>query len=124
MMAMSSGMRAIRARRVKPNRREVLRRLARELPLLRNKYGVESLALYGSVARGKATESSDVDLLVKLSRPLGLEFVELAEHLEHVLGRRVDLATDETLVRCLENPRYRPAATSIQRSLQYVEAEA
>jgi predicted nucleotidyltransferase len=116
-------MRAVRTRRVKPNKQEVLRRLARELPRLRDKYGVESLALYGSVARGEASESSDVDLLVKLSRPLGLEFVELAEHLERVLGRRVDLATDETLARSLGSPRYRPIATNIQRSLQYVEAE-
>jgi predicted nucleotidyltransferase len=123
-MGASQAMQAARRRRVRPNRREVLRRLAKELPLLREKYGVESLALYGSVARGEASASSDVDLVVKLSKPLGLEFVELAEHLERVLGRKVDLATEATLARCLEDPRYRPAAIGIQRSLQHVEAEA
>ncbi|MBM4031493.1 MAG: hypothetical protein FJ291_06860 [Planctomycetes bacterium] len=59
----------MRQKRAKPDEREVLRRLARELPLLREKYGVESLAPYGSVARGEATASSDVDLVVKLSMP-------------------------------------------------------
>ncbi len=117
-------MRTVRAGRAKPDKREVLRRLTRELPLLKDKYGVESLALYGSMARGEATKSSDVDLIVALSRPLGLEFVELAEHLERVLGRRVDLATEETLARSLHDPRYRPAASNIQRSLLYVETEA
>jgi predicted nucleotidyltransferase len=30
---------------------------------------------------------------IKLKKPLGLEFVELAYHLEEILGRKVDIAT-------------------------------
>ncbi|WP_322488617.1 nucleotidyltransferase family protein [Chloroflexus sp.] len=36
---------------------------------------------------------SDVDIIVEFERPLGFRFVELAEHLERLLGRRVDLLT-------------------------------
>jgi len=35
-------------------------------------FGVISLALFGSVARGEARPDSDVDLLVEFDRPVGL----------------------------------------------------
>jgi uncharacterized protein len=34
--------------------------------------GVKSLAIFGSVARKEASPSSDVDILVEFSRPVGL----------------------------------------------------
>lgn len=63
-----------------------------------------------------------MDLLVELSRPLGLEFVALADYLEKKLGRQVDLATFEMLNRSLGQPRYRPMALDIQKTLTYVHA--
>lgn len=60
--------------------------------------GVKSLALFGSVVRGKAREDSDVDLLVEFQRPVGLfEFVDVKQYLENVLGCRVDLGTPDSL---------------------------
>jgi hypothetical protein len=54
--------------------------------------GVRSLALFGSVARDEASKSSDFDLLVDFSRPVGLfDFIGLQQHLERLLGQRVDL---------------------------------
>lgn len=102
------------------DREEILQVLRKELPYLREKYGVERIAIYGSFAKGDQTKRSDVDILVQLVNPLGLKFVELAYHLEKVLGRKVDLATFETLHRSLENPRYRHIAVDIQRTLSYV----
>lgn len=46
-------------------REHVLRILDAEGPRLRAEFGVRSLALFGSAARGEATEGSDVDLLVE-----------------------------------------------------------
>jgi len=108
----------------KPTKEQVLKALAQELPYLRERFGVVRMALYGSVARERATSRSDVDLLVELSRPLGLEFVALAQHLEERLGRPVDLATFETLRRSLRNPRYRNVAERIAGSLTDVETAA
>jgi predicted nucleotidyltransferase len=102
------------------DREKVLQALRKELPYLREKYGVERIAIYGSFAKGDQTKKSDVDILVQLVNPLGLKFVELAYHLEDVLGRKVDLATFETLHRSLENPRYKHIAVDIQRTLSYV----
>ena len=36
------------------------------------KYGLEKLSVFGSIARGEATESSDVDLLVDIPAGWGL----------------------------------------------------
>jgi hypothetical protein len=57
--------------------------------------GVERVGLYGSTARGEATASSDVDLLLSLC-PRSISLFELAglqEELEQLLGRTVDLTT-------------------------------
>jgi predicted nucleotidyltransferase len=65
---------------------------------LRSRFGVKSLALFGSVARGEATEASDVDLLVEFNRPTGyFGLMALQEHLEGLLGCSVDLGTPRSL---------------------------
>ncbi len=94
--------------------------LKKEISYLREKYGVERIAIYGSFAKGGSKKKSDIDILVQLTKPLGLEFVELAFYLEKVLGRKVDLATFDTLQRSIVNPRYKHIASDIQRTLSYV----
>jgi len=65
---------------------------------LRSQFGVKSLALFGSVARGDATEASDVDMLVEFNRPTGyFGLMVLQEHLEGLLGCNVDLGTPRSL---------------------------
>jgi predicted nucleotidyltransferase len=56
-------------------------------------FRIRSLALFGSVARNEASESSDVDLVVELEEPLGLRFVDLADTLEALIGAPVDLVS-------------------------------
>jgi len=101
-------------------REKILQILRKELPYLREKYGVERIALYGSFVTGNQTGKSDIDILVHLVRPLGLEFIGLSYHLEKVLDRKVDLATFDTLHRSAEKPRYKHIASEIQRTLSYV----
>lgn len=75
-------------------RDEVLARLRQELPLLRERYGLKELILFGSVARGEATSPSDVDVVVDLGAQQSFrKLVAILEHLERTLGRRVDLVT-------------------------------
>jgi predicted nucleotidyltransferase len=60
--------------------------------------GVKSLAVFGSVARGDATASSDIDVLVEFSRPVGLfEFIRLKYYLEELTSCRVDLVTRDAI---------------------------
>ena len=80
-----------------PTSKAIVAKLRAQRTLLES-YGVSSLSLFGSVARGEAGEDSDVDLLVEFSRPIGFfEFVRLKHALEEILGRRVDLATPRSL---------------------------
>ena len=105
----------------KPLTREKIEDLLRqEMPRLKKAYGVKRLAVYGSYAKGLHTEESDVDLLVELERPLGFEFISLANGLEELLDRKVDLVTLETFRRNQSNPRYRKMVQEIQRTLDYV----
>jgi predicted nucleotidyltransferase len=57
------------------------------------KYGIATLAVFGSVARDESTSKSDVDLLYEL-RPgarLGWEIEDLADALAEIFARTVDL---------------------------------
>lgn len=53
--------------------------------------------VFGSFARGEGDENSDIDLLVKFSKPIGWKFYGIAEDLEVALGKKVDLATERML---------------------------
>ena len=52
-------------------RDQVLKILTEHRLELRDKFGVKSLALFGSVARDEASQTSDVDLLVEFEQPVG-----------------------------------------------------
>lgn len=84
-------------------REEAIRRLVsakRELASL----GVRSLDLFGSVARGDAGPSSDVDLLVDFDRPVGLfHFFRVQRRLEEILGCKVDLVMRDAVKRQLRD---------------------
>ena len=57
-------------------------------------YGVQSLLLFGSVARDEGGPESDVDLLVDFGRPPSFDsYMNLKLALEDLLGKRVDLVT-------------------------------
>jgi predicted nucleotidyltransferase len=94
-------------------RQAILERLNAEAPGLRKKYGVRSLAVFGSMARGDDHEGSDVDILVTFEGPVTFRgFMGLKLDLEDLFGRRVDLGTPETL-----RPETRP---SVEKDLIHV----
>jgi len=79
-------------------RNEVVRILTEHQKELSEKYGVKSLALFGSVARDEANPKSDVDVLVEFNRPVGLfGLFALQDYLEALLGCPVDLGTPDSL---------------------------
>lgn len=85
-------------------REEVLELLTRHREELRERFGVTSLALFGSHARDEAGPESDVDLLVEFADvPSRSVFNDVIDHLEDLLGTRVDLVAPNKL-----NRRMRP----------------
>ena len=79
-------------------RDEVLQILRENQDMLNERFGVRSLALFGSVARDEATADSDVDLLAEFERPVGLfELFALQDELESLLNCSVDVGTVDSL---------------------------
>lgn len=65
---------------------------------LARRYGAHNVRVFGSVARAESTDESDIDLLVDVeARTSLLEVVALWQDLEELLGRKVDLLTEEGL---------------------------
>ena len=56
--------------------------------------------LFGSFSRGEETQDSDVDIICALdkSKPIGLKFFGMWSDLEELLGRKVDLVSEGTLL--------------------------
>ena len=75
---------------LKSRREEILRIAAR--------HGASNVRVFGSVARGEAGENSDIDLLVDLEKGRSLlDRVGLMVELEDLLGRKVDVVTEQGL---------------------------
>lgn len=71
-------------------RERVIYLLSQHKPQLTAKYGVTQLGIFGSVARGESTDTSDVDIVVHMPPDLFL-MVHMKEELEQLLHASVDL---------------------------------
>ena len=71
---------------------EIERILRDQKPILREKFKVREIGIFGSVVRGEQKETSDLDLLVEFEEPIGLiKYVNLQNYLSDKVGWRVDL---------------------------------
>jgi predicted nucleotidyltransferase len=65
---------------------------------LARQHGASNVRVFGSVARGQATEESDLDLLVDLEPDRSLlDRIALIQDLEDALGISVDVVTEKAL---------------------------
>ena len=70
-------------------------------PELIDKFGVSSIGLFGSIVRNDfSLADSDIDIIVEFSKPVGIEFIELAEYLESKFDRKVDLVSKNGIKEC------------------------
>lgn len=80
------------------NKQFVLTQLTDCMEEIRQRFSVKKLSIFGSVARGEASDSSDVDVLVAFDRTANFDiFMDLKFYLEELLGMGVDLVTDKAL---------------------------
>jgi hypothetical protein len=90
--------------------RDDLHRRRQALHRIAARHGASNLRVFGSVARGEERPDSDIDLLVDLAEERGFrDYLALAEDLERLLHRKVDLVLARSL-----SPHFRP----------YIEADA
>ena len=91
---------------------DILSVLRRERAHLFAKYGLKSMAVFGSMTRDDHRPDSDVDIMVEFEKPVDFEFIYLAEELEKIVQRKVDLVTKGAI-----KDRYMPF---IQPDLRYI----
>jgi hypothetical protein len=78
--------------------RDLLQVKREEILRIAERHGARDVRVFGSVARGDATDQSDIDLLVSTAEQTSPWFpAALVGELERVLGRRVDVVTEEGL---------------------------
>lgn len=70
---------------------------------LRKNYGIKSLRLFGSIARGDGNEGSDVDIFVETETPNPFILLDAKDFLERRIGRPVDIIRNHNNL----NPRLR-----------------
>ena len=98
------------------SKEEVTKILRDNYSYLNSEYGVKQIGFFGSYARGGATKTSGVDLVVEFERPIGFRFVELVEYLEKLLGRNVEVLTPAGI----QGIRVEQVARSIEESIVYI----
>ncbi|MDE6542824.1 MAG: nucleotidyltransferase domain-containing protein [Muribaculaceae bacterium] len=59
-------------------------------PILRNEFGVNSLCIFGSIARGDYSTDSDIDVFVDMP-PKAMQLLSLKNYLQDLLGMAVDI---------------------------------
>jgi hypothetical protein len=79
---------------------------------LTEKYGLSLIAIFGSYGREQQTETSDIDILVDFKKPIGIEFIDLANELEKLLKAKVDLVSKNGV-----RPQY---LKQIEQDLSYI----
>lgn len=56
-------------------------------------YGIESISLFGSYAKGNATFDSDIDFIIDKGDLIGIKYFSLLEDLENAFDCKIDLIT-------------------------------
>ena len=70
---------------------EILDILQKEKPYLRQRFGLLSIGVFGSYAKGTQRPESDIDLLVELTEPRFDSLVGIQMHLEQKIGKPIEL---------------------------------
>jgi len=73
------------------NDKEILRILRKEKPYLKDNFGLLSIGLFGSYAKGTARPDSDIDMIVELEEPRFDHVAGLQIYLEERLGKPVEV---------------------------------
>jgi predicted nucleotidyltransferase len=76
---------------------DIFKKLSQLKPKLYKDFAVTKIGIFGSFSNDTYKEDSDIDLLVEFEKPIGWKFFSLEIYLEKVLGRKIDLVTNNAL---------------------------
>jgi len=90
---------------------EIINFLKENKQYIQSRFNVNKIALFGSVARGEATKSSDINIIVDMKSSFD-NYFDLKYFLEEKLQAKVDLAKEKSLRKFIKS--------KIQKDLIYV----
>jgi len=77
---------------------DIIRKLVELKPILKEKFKVKTIGLFGSYIKGREKEKSDLDILVEFEEPISLlKFIALENYLSDSIGVKVDLVEKSAL---------------------------
>ena len=76
---------------VRMGKEECIKLLKKYMNILKSEYGITSLSLFGSTARGSQNPNSDIDLFVDTKTPNPFLLMDAKEFLENETGSSVDI---------------------------------
>jgi predicted nucleotidyltransferase len=83
-----------------PTIKETKRQLELLKPVLKERFQVETIGIFGSYTRGEQKKKSDIDILVTFTEPNNIDlidFIELKQFLTRKLKTKVDLVEKDSL---------------------------
>lgn len=90
----------------------ILQILRQHKPELQRKYPIGRVGVFGSYARGEATDKSDIDITVEINGHMGLSFIAMADEIEALLGIKTDVIPKRSI-----KPKYLPY---VEKDIVYV----
>ncbi|MBI2591409.1 MAG: nucleotidyltransferase family protein [Candidatus Brennerbacteria bacterium] len=77
---------------------KIREKIHEQLPLIKAKYHVKKIGIFGSFVRGEQKIGSDLDILVEFEIPIGFfDFIRLENLLSRVLRKKVDLISKKAI---------------------------
>ncbi|WP_035240297.1 nucleotidyltransferase family protein [Desulfobacter vibrioformis] len=93
-----------------PIDRNLIKTIEAHKDIIKGKFSVESMSIFGSMSKGTAKSDSDIDILIRFKTTPGLfGFIDLKQYLEGIVGRPVDLVTENALKKQLRDDILRDA---------------
>ena len=93
--------------------KNIITKLRELKPMLKEEYGLEEFALFGSQARGDYTKNSDVDIaIIKIDKKEFAKRLLIKEFLEKHLNKRVDIGYFDSMKTFIQN--------QIKQEMKYV----
>ncbi|MFH1838204.1 MAG: nucleotidyltransferase family protein [Candidatus Kuenenbacteria bacterium] len=78
--------------------KKICEKIYKQLPLLKAKYHVKRIGIFGSFIKNEQKKGSDLDVLVEFDTPIGFfEFIRLENFLSHALHKKVDIVSKKAI---------------------------
>jgi len=84
--------------------KEIYNQLHELKPILKERFGIEEFAIFGSVARGEENKNSDIDIAVlKMKLKSGFDLIRAKHFLEEKLNRSIDIGSFKSMKSFIKN---------------------